>query len=36
VLLRDKSQAHTGAAIINHLPPIHIKPRPPDLATNFV
>jgi hypothetical protein len=33
VLLRDLRQAHAGAAVINHLLTIHIKPRSADLTT---
>src|SRR6516162_8028278 len=33
MLLGDLRQAHTGAAISNHLIPVYIKPRSPDLPT---
>jgi hypothetical protein len=33
VLLGDLRQTHTGATNINHLSPIYIQPRSPDLPT---
>ena len=33
MLLGDLRQAHAGAAISNHLLPVYIKPRSPDLPT---